>query len=80
LQRKIVAFKDELTALGKESLFFRWIELVQFESSQAGGFGPERQQQTMLKAKQMFEEQGIDFDKFWAKIGGMQGMPGMDEM
>ena len=75
-----MAFKDELTALGKENLFFRWIELVQFESSQPGGFGPERQKHTMIKAKEMFEDQGIDFDKFWAKIGGMQGMPGMDEM
>lgn len=79
-RKKIVAFKDELTALGKESLFFRWIELVQFESSQPGGFGPERQQKTMEKAKEMFEAQGVDFDKFWAKVGGMRGMPGMDEM
>ena len=79
-RRKIVAFKDELTALGKENLFFRWIELVQYESSQPGGFGPEQQKKTMAKAKEMFEAQGIDFDKFWAKIGGMEGMPGMDEM
>lgn len=79
-RRKIVAFKDELTALGKESLFFRWIELVQFESSQPGGFGPEQQQKTMDKAKAMFESQGVDFDKFWAKVGGMEGMPGMDQM
>ena len=79
-RRKIVAFKDELTALGKENLFFRWIELVQFESSQPGGFGPDRQLKTMAKARKMFEEQGVDFDEFWAKIGGMEGMPGMDEM
>lgn len=79
-RRKIVAFKDELTALGKENLFFRWIELVQFDSSQPGGFGPEQQQKTMAKAKAMFEAQGVDFDKFWAKIGGMEGMPGMDQM
>jgi hypothetical protein len=79
-RRKIVAFKDELTALGKENLFFRWIELVQFESSQPGGFGPEQQQKTMAKAKAMFEAQGIDFDQFWAKVGGMEGMPGMDQM
>jgi hypothetical protein len=79
-RRKIVAFKDELTALGKESLFFKWIELVQYESSRPGGFGPERQQQTMAKAKAMFEAQGVDFDKFWAKVGGMEGMPGMHEM
>lgn len=79
-RRKIVAFKDELTALGKENLFFRWIELVQFESSQPGGFGPEQQLKTMAKAKDMFEAQGVDFDQFWAKVGGMEGMPGMDQM
>ncbi|RDL32583.1 Uncharacterized protein BP5553_09039 [Venustampulla echinocandica] len=79
-RRKIVAFKDELTAMGKENLFFRWIELVQFESIQPGGFGPERQQETMAKAKRLFEDQGVDFDRFWAKVGGMQGMPGMDDM
>lgn len=79
-RRKIVAFKDELTILGKENLFFRWIELVQYESSQPGGFGPEQQQKTMEKAQAMFEEQGVDFDKFWAKVGGMEGMPGMDQM
>ncbi|KAE8447975.1 hypothetical protein EG329_009898 [Mollisiaceae sp. DMI_Dod_QoI] len=79
-RRKIVAFKDELTAMGKENLFFRWIELVQYESSRPAGFGPEEQLKTTEKAKNMFEAQGVDFDKFWAKIGGMQGMPGMDEM
>jgi hypothetical protein len=79
-RRKIVAFKDELTVLGKENLFFRWIELVQFESSQPGEFGPEQQQKTMAKAQAMFEAEGIDFDEFWEKIGGMAGMPGMDQM
>ena len=77
-RRKIVAFKDELMAMGKENLFFKWIELVQYESSQPGGFGPEQQARTMAKAKAMFEAQGVDFEKFWAKVGGMQGMPGMD--
>jgi hypothetical protein len=79
-RKKIVAFKDELTAMGKENLFFRWIELVRFESSQPGGFGPEQQKKTMAKAKELFESQGVDFDKFWAKIGGTEGMPGMDQM
>jgi hypothetical protein len=79
-RRKIVAFKNELTAMGKEDVFFRWIEIVQFESSRPGEFGPERQQQTMLKARELFEANGIDFDQFWEKVGGMKGMPGMDEM
>ncbi|TAQ85528.1 hypothetical protein B7494_g6146 [Chlorociboria aeruginascens] len=79
-RKKIIAFKEELTAMGKENLFFRWIELVQYESSLPGGFGPEQQKKTMVKAKELFEAQGVDFDKFWAKIGGMGGMPGMDEV
>ncbi|RDW78213.1 hypothetical protein BP5796_06065 [Coleophoma crateriformis] len=77
-RRKIIAFKDELTVMGKENLFFKWIELVQYESSKPGGFGPAEQAATMAKAKIMFEQQGVDFDQFWAKIGGMEGMPGMD--
>lgn len=75
---KIVAFKDELTAMGKENLFFRWIELIQYESSQPGGFTAERQVDTMRKAKSMFESQGVDFEKFWEKVGGMKGLPGME--
>ena len=78
-RRKILAFKDELTAIGMENLFYRWIELIQYESSQPGGFGPERREVAMRKAKQMFEAQGVDFEKFWAKIGGIEGMPGMDQ-
>ncbi|CAL3971603.1 hypothetical protein PZA11_004936 [Diplocarpon coronariae] len=79
-REKIVAFKDELTALGKENLFFKWIELVQYESSRPGGFTPDKQVDTIAQAREMFEAQGVDFDKFWAKIGGMEGMPGMDQM
>jgi len=79
-RRKIVAFKDELTRMGKENLFFKWIELVQFESAKPDGFGQEQQAKTMTKARAMFESQGVDFDAFWKKIGGMEGLPGMDQM
>jgi hypothetical protein len=77
-RKKILAFKDELTAMGKENLFFRWVELIQYESTQPGGFGPDRQAEAVAKAKELFESQGIDFEKFWAKVGGMENMPGMD--
>ncbi|OBT75715.1 hypothetical protein VF21_05914 [Pseudogymnoascus sp. 05NY08] len=77
-RKKIVLFKDELTLMGKEGLFFRWIELVQYESAREGGFTAERQQETMKKANELFEREGVDFEAFWAKLGGMQGMPGMD--
>lgn len=76
-RQKIVAFKDRLTAMGKENLFFRWIEIVQYESSQPGGFTPERQAVAMKKAKEAFVGQGVDFERFWKDVGGMEGMPGL---
>ena len=76
-RRKIVLFKDKLTVMGKENLFFKWIELIQYETSQPGGFTEERQADTMRKAKTLFESEGVDFDKFWEEVGGVQGLPGM---
>ncbi len=77
-RRKIVAFKDRLTGMGKENLFFRWIEIVQYESSQPGGFTAERQAVAMRKAREAFEGQGVDFEQFWRDVGGMEGMPGWE--
>ena len=77
-RKKIVVFKDKLTAMGKEHLFFRWIELIQFESSQPGGFTSERQADAMKQAKELFESQGVDFEQFWKEVGGVEGLPGME--
>jgi hypothetical protein len=77
-RNKIILFKDRLTAMGKESLFFKWVELIQFESSAAEGFTYERQAAAADKAKKMFEADGVDFDKFLESIGGLDGLPGMD--
>ncbi|EAS32646.3 uncharacterized protein CIMG_03670 [Coccidioides immitis RS] len=71
---KIVAFKDKLTSMGKEDLFFRWVEIIQFESTQPGGFTAERQQKAMLETKELFEQHGVDFEQFWSEVGGMQGV------
>ncbi|ODH53534.1 hypothetical protein GX48_00367 [Paracoccidioides brasiliensis] len=71
---KIVMFQEKLAAMGKEDLFFRWVELIQYESTQPGGFTPERQRKAMQETKQLFEEQGVDFEKFWADVGGMEGI------
>ncbi|EEH44368.2 uncharacterized protein PADG_00657 [Paracoccidioides brasiliensis Pb18] len=67
---KIVMFQEKLAAMGKEDLFFRWVELIQYESTQPGGFTPERQRKAMQETKQLFEEQGVDFEKFWADSEG----------
>lgn len=72
---QILAFKDKLASMGKEELFFRWVEIIQYESTRPGGFTPERQHAAMLEAKKLFDEEGVDFAHFWREVGGMEGLP-----
>lgn len=70
-RRKVFEFRDALAAIGKENLFYRWIEIVQYESSQPGGFGSERQAETARQIQDLFAKEDLDFDKFWAdSVGG----------
>ncbi|CAG8100846.1 unnamed protein product [Penicillium salamii] len=71
-REQMIAFKEKLTEMGKEDLFLRWVELIQWESSQPGGFTPERQRSAMFQAKQMFEDENVDFNRFWDEMGGMR--------
>ncbi|QKX56811.1 uncharacterized protein TRUGW13939_03918 [Talaromyces rugulosus] len=75
---KLFAFREKLVAMDKEDLFFRWVELVQYESTRPGGFTPERQRDTMRQAKEIFEAEGVDFSRFWDDVGGMEGDLGLD--
>lgn len=70
---QILAFKEKLSDMGHEELFFRWVELIQYESTQPGGFTQERQASAMVQAKQLFEDAGVDFTQFWQEVGGMEG-------
>ncbi|KAL7932443.1 hypothetical protein V8C35DRAFT_307097 [Trichoderma chlorosporum] len=69
-RRQVFAFRDALTAMGKENLFYRWIEIVQFESTQPGGFGPEKQEATAKQIRDLFEAENIDFDELWKDTVG----------
>ena len=69
-RQKILMFKDKLMDMGKEDLFYRWVEIVQYESSQPGGFTAERQAKAMQQARELFQAQDVDFDKFWKEVGG----------
>jgi hypothetical protein len=78
-RNQLLQFKDKLTAMGKESLFFKWVELIQYESNAPGGFTPERQNEAAEKTKKMFEAEGVDWEAFSAFIeggraNGTQGM------
>ncbi|KAI8676510.1 hypothetical protein LRP88_10482 [Fusarium phalaenopsidis] len=69
-RRQVFAFRDALVELGKEDLFYRWIEIVQYEATQPGGFGPEKQEAAAKRIRELFEAQNINFDELWRKSVG----------
>ncbi|KAL2260569.1 hypothetical protein VTK26DRAFT_5364 [Humicola hyalothermophila] len=76
-RRQVMMFRDALTALGKEDLFFRWVEMIQFETTQPGGFTREKQVAAAQKIRDLFKENGVDFDQLWKETVGTDGLAGM---
>jgi hypothetical protein len=74
----VEGFRERLAAMGHEDLFYRWIELVQYESSVPGGMTEARQMKVLHEARKIFSEKGVDFDKFFNDVGGQEGMPGLE--
>lgn len=75
-RKKLVAFKEVLTKMGKESLFFRWMEIVEQERDADGSFSAGKQQRVMERVKAAFEKECIDFEELSQGIGGFQELPG----
>ncbi|TKA22088.1 hypothetical protein B0A50_08466 [Salinomyces thailandicus] len=73
-RRKIVVFKETLTKLGKEGLFFKWMEIVEQERDGDGGFSVAKQERVVERVRAAFEKEGIDFEELSASIGGLQDM------
>ncbi|KAI5285530.1 hypothetical protein KEM55_000622 [Ascosphaera atra] len=73
-REKIDQIEGALKEMGKEDLFFRWVELMQYEMSSPGGWTVEKQQVCERKTKELFESENVDFEEFWKKIGGMEGV------
>ena len=72
-RRQVFLFRDALTSMGKEDLFYRWVEVVQYEATQPGGFGLEKQAAAAKKIRELFEESGVDFDEVWKEAVGTTG-------
>ncbi|KAF4980935.1 hypothetical protein FZEAL_3154 [Fusarium zealandicum] len=71
-RRQVFAFRDTLAGLGKEDLFYRWVETVQFEATQPDGFGPEQQEAAAKRIRALFEAEDINFDELWKRsVGSM---------
>jgi hypothetical protein len=76
-RKQVLMFRDALTSLGKEDLFFRWVEMIQFETSQPGGFTHEKQVVAAQKIRDLFTSNGVDFDALWKETVGTDGLTGM---
>lgn len=70
-RQKILQIQSKLQEMGKEDLFFRWVEMIQYESTRPGGFTKERQLEAGLKVQKLFAEHGVDFEKFEESVGGI---------
>ena len=73
--KKMIAFKDTLTKMGKESLFWRWQEIVEKERDTDGGFGPDAQERVAVRVTGEFKKEGLDFEEIMGSVGGVRAMP-----
>jgi len=76
-QKNIFLFRDALRSMDKEDLFYRWIELVQYESSKPGGFTEERQAEAAKEIRGLFQKNDVDFDKLWLEAVGTDSSLGL---
>nr|POF04156.1 hypothetical protein CFP56_21911 [Quercus suber] len=74
-RKKVVMFKELLTKLGKESLFWKWMEIVEDERDADGGFTVERQMKVARRVQSEFEKEGINFAELVEGVGGLEALP-----
>lgn len=74
---KVQNFKQQCTELGLEDVFYRYMEVLQYETNQPGGFLPGAQARVMEELQRLVAEKGVDFHgKFYDAVGGHNGIPG----
>lgn len=75
---KVSKFKEALSVVGCEDVFYRWIELIQYETSLPGGLSEGRKGDAMRELRQLITEKGVDYGQFWEDIGGQKNIPGLE--
>lgn len=77
---KVRNFREKLTGLGCEDVFFRFIEIIQYETNQPGGFLPGPRARALRELDQMLSSKGVDSGRFLHDIGGHIALPGFPEL
>ncbi|KAK3623850.1 hypothetical protein LTR22_024211 [Elasticomyces elasticus] len=73
-RKKVVAFKEALTKAGKESLFWKWMDILENERDTDGGFTAEGQQRVADRVQVAFAKEGINFEELTKDVGGIEGL------
>ncbi|KAK3696188.1 hypothetical protein LTR37_018090 [Vermiconidia calcicola] len=74
-RKKMMAFKSHLSSIGKESLFWKWQEIVEEERDADGGFTSEGQQRIAVRVAKEFEKNGLDFENSKKVVGEIEAIP-----
>lgn len=64
----------------KGALFYRYIELVQYETSLPDANTPQRRQAKLQQIKDEFTKAQLDFGTVVQDLGGYQNMPGLEDV
>lgn len=75
---KLENFKKGLIQLGCEDVFYRWIELIQYETNnQTGGLSAAKKDEAEKDLRRMLKDRKKDDEAFMRSIGGTAGVPGL---
>ncbi|RMZ89165.1 hypothetical protein DV736_g3606, partial [Chaetothyriales sp. CBS 134916] len=69
---KVERFKQALVDLKCRDVFYRWIEIVQFET-----IDEQQRRKALTELKTLLEAKGVALDTLFDDIGGVQGLPGL---
>ena len=68
------ALRENLVAKDREDLFFRYVEIVQYEASESTGFSISQQKKAWTELSNAFAEKRVDLAKVRAELGGQSKM------
>lgn len=75
---KLEQFKKKLIELGCEDVFYRWIEIIQYETNQSGTLPAKKRVEAEQELRRMLKDRKKDDEAFFESIGGPSGVPGLE--
>ncbi|KAK5940124.1 hypothetical protein PMZ80_007542 [Knufia obscura] len=74
---RLESFKKHLIGLNCEDVFYRWIEIVQYETSQPARFTATKREEAEQELRRMLRSRKKNDEAFIQAVGGLQNVPGL---